>query len=342
VLANEKYTGRLIWGQKTFSRRPGTRQMVARRMPREQWHIQDRPELRIVSDAGWQQVQERHAYIRGTLPESTGRRLARGKNAALHSPHLLSGFAKCALCGGAIVVVTGGHGSSRYGCLRSWRNGVAACPNRLTVRAKIADPRVLDGLQAELLAPRTVQYVLDALAAALNSRIDARPKLLAGALAARDQVRQRLQRLVDAIESGVPAATLTAAVAERETELRRLDATIAELDAPLPQRLAVLPAWVRQQLEDVVAVLHLSVERTKTEFRHLRLHVTMQPISDVDRPFYRAIVESELPGLTGMHDLTAHGRSTVDRSRSATLRPTFDEISEGNSVCSTVDRSGLR
>jgi lysophospholipase L1-like esterase len=63
----------------------------------------------------------------------------RGRHAAPHSRHLFSGFMKCGRCGGAVVAVAGGHGSSRYGCQQSWRNGVEACANRLTVRAKIAD-----------------------------------------------------------------------------------------------------------------------------------------------------------------------------------------------------------
>lgn len=100
----------------------------------------------------------------------------RGRNAALYSPLLFSGFMKCATCGDAVVTVTGGAGSPRYGCVRSWRNGIAVCSNRLTVRAKIADAHLLAGLRAELLAPTTVKYITDAVAAVLNLRIEQRPE----------------------------------------------------------------------------------------------------------------------------------------------------------------------
>jgi site-specific DNA recombinase len=147
ILANEKYTGKLIWGKKTFERRPGTKQYVQRPLPRDQWHVQDQPELRIVSDELWRRGEERRFAVKSPPSDDPTRRLMRGRNAALHSPHLFSGFMKCGTCGGAVVVVTGGYGSPRYGCFRSWRNGVDACSNRLTIRAKVADAHLLTGLK---------------------------------------------------------------------------------------------------------------------------------------------------------------------------------------------------
>ena len=93
VLANEKYTGKLIWGRKTVERKPGTRQHVERPVPRAHWRTLDRPDLRIVEDDLWSRVQARRIALRGVLPE-TGRTLMRGRNAALYSRHLFSGFMK--------------------------------------------------------------------------------------------------------------------------------------------------------------------------------------------------------------------------------------------------------
>ena len=50
VLANEKYRGLMIWGKKTFERRPGTRQLVARALPRDSWRTLERPERRPPSE----------------------------------------------------------------------------------------------------------------------------------------------------------------------------------------------------------------------------------------------------------------------------------------------------
>jgi hypothetical protein len=239
----------------------------------------------------------------------------RGRDAALYSRHLFSGFMKCATCGGAVVVVTVGYGSPRYGCLRSWRNGRDACANRLTVRAKIVDASLLDGLKTELLRPATVKYITDALATALNQRIDERLRLVHEAMTAREHAQQRLQRLIEAIENGVAAATLAAAVNERQAELVRLDATRAELAEPLHQRLAVIPVWVRQQLEALVELLNGTPERTKSEFQRLGMAVTMAPVSGDDgRLFYRADVVNSLPWLAGITEIRDVSPSAVDRS----------------------------
>lgn len=316
ILDNEKYVGQLIWGRKTADRRPGTREYVARAMPRESWRIQQRPELRIVSDDLWARVQARRSTVRAALPDQTRHTLMRGRDAALYSPHLFSGFMTCGVCGRSVAVVTGGKGSPRYGCRRSWADGVGVCTNRLTSRAKVVDAHLLAALQRELLAPQTVQYVTDALGRALSERISKRPQLLADAERERHDAQQRLQRLVDAIEHGVSATSVAPAIAERQATLARLDTTIADLAMSQPeQRLAVMPGWVRQQLEDLSALLSATPERTKAEFHRLGLRVTMHPQrTDAGSVYYRAAVESALPFLAGIADMRESRPSAVDRS----------------------------
>jgi hypothetical protein len=139
---------------------------------------------------------------------------------------------------------------------------------------------------------------------------------LADAQAAREQARQRLQRLVDAIEAGVPAATLTGPIAERQAEIARLDAVLSELAEPLQQRLAVMPAWVRQQLEDLASLLTDAPARTKAELRRLDVRVTMAPKRrDGDgRPFYQADVVNSLPCPAGITEMRELSRAAMDRS----------------------------
>ncbi len=96
--------------------------------------------------------------------------LVRGRNARAYSRHLFGGLMTCGICGATVGIVSGGRGSSRYGCCRSCRVGSEACGNRLTIRSKIADAALLGGLQGKLLLPDTLQYVTEVLAAALNRR----------------------------------------------------------------------------------------------------------------------------------------------------------------------------
>jgi hypothetical protein len=182
-----------------------------------------------------------------------------------------------------------GNGAPRYGCSRSWKDGVETCANRLTIRAKVADPALLAGLRAELLRPETVQYVTAALASVLNRVIDQRPALRARAESALRDALQRLENLVEAVEGDAGAASLLLAMHRREADVARLQAELEGLREPLEQKLAVMPTWVRQQLEDTVGLLSEIPERTKAEFARLGLSYVLHPVeNEGDRPFLRA------------------------------------------------------
>ena len=134
ILRNERYLGRQIWGQRSVEREPSTGRKILRPRPRSEWKVIDRPELRIVSDDLWARTQATRQAIREAVAPK--RNLARGRSGRHHSKHLFTGFAKCGLCGGAMSSVSGGKGSPRFGCRRSWQEGTSACPNRLTIPDK--------------------------------------------------------------------------------------------------------------------------------------------------------------------------------------------------------------
>ncbi len=288
VLRNEKYRGLLIWGKRTGDLRPGTRQRVVRTLPREQWQIQERPELRIVSDGLWERVQVRSAAIRAAFNLKPGQGLVRGKNAALFSRHLFSGFLRCGACGGSVGIVCGGKGSPRYGCTRSSRNGRDACANRMTVRAKVVDPALLTGLRAELLRDETIAFLTAGLAADLNAVIDQRPALRERAEEALRDARRRLDYLIAALETGGGSPSVLSAIKAREHDLERLEGELKTLSEPLEQKLAVMPGWVRRQVEDLVGLLSDTPERTKAAFQRLGVSFTLHPVYDTARPFLRA------------------------------------------------------
>jgi site-specific DNA recombinase len=318
ILKNEKYRGLLIWGQRTFDRRPGTRQKVLRPVPRDQWHMQERPELRIVSDELWQRCRQRAAEVRQAFDLKPGKSLVRGRNAALHSRHLFSGFMRCGVCGGAITSVSGGGGSPRYGCSRSWRDGSDVCRNRLTVRAKVADPALLAGLRAELLRPETVQYVTDALAVELNRVIDQRPALRATAEEALRDARRKLENLVAAIEGGATATSLLEALHTREGDAKRLQAELDALSEPLEQKLRVMPTWVRQQLANAAGLLSATPERSKAEFRRMGVSFVLHMAENAaGLPFLRAEGATDFARL-----LSSDPLSTTDGLHPGSTRET--------------------
>ena len=106
----------------------------------------------------------------------------------------------------------------------------------------------------------------------------------------------KLAHLVTAIETGSVSSMLVDAIQAREADIRRIDAELGTLNEPLDARLAVLPTWVRRQLEDLADLLRGHPERLKSELRRLGVRFTLHPTYDEGpRPFYRAIGEGVLP-----------------------------------------------
>ncbi len=321
ILTNERYVGKQIWGQHTSVRRPGTNQLTCRPQPRDQWHVLDRPDLRIVSDDQWAAVTQRRAAQRRGLTTDQPRRSRTGRR--WYSKHLLVGLATCGTCGNGFTIVSNGHGSPRYGCRNSSHNGRTACENRLTVRAKIVDPLVLDGLHTALMRPALVKEIAHDVSDEITRRLRDQPTEGHRLGTKREAVARRLANLVAAVEAGEPAATLTAAIAAREAELRDIHARLDGLEDPPDVDLAVMPTWVQQQLKDLVALLAEAPERTKTALDRLNVQFTVSPVRDEGHPFLRVVATGDLEPLCGVTNLPG-----TRRSRSATPPP--ENVSGGD------------
>src|SRR5207302_2736916 len=93
-------------------------------------------QLRIVDEELWQRVKERLDRAQGLYARSqTGALLSRPR-VKDESAYLLTGFARCSVCGGPIGTDLRGHGSrnnrqhiANYACLDHKRRGAAICTN---------------------------------------------------------------------------------------------------------------------------------------------------------------------------------------------------------------------
>jgi len=59
VLNNELYIGRYIWNRSQWVKDPDSHKRVRVERPRNEWHIVERPDLRIVTDELWQAARAR-------------------------------------------------------------------------------------------------------------------------------------------------------------------------------------------------------------------------------------------------------------------------------------------
>jgi hypothetical protein len=72
---------------------------------------------------------------------------------------------------------------------------------------------------------------------------------------AKEAAERKLSYLTAAVETGLGTPSVFQAMKDREAEIRTLESQLRAFNEPLEQRLAVIPTWVRQQLEDAAALL---------------------------------------------------------------------------------------
>src|SRR4029453_17617444 len=116
------------------------------------------------------------------------------------SRYLLSGFARCAVCGGGFASHSRTHGKHLarfYGCTSYWERGANVCGNRLVGRMEAIDAEVLATLKDDILRPTVVERAVSLALAELNPE------------------RERAQQ-----------AHVSAELAEIDAECRRLTAAI--------------------------------------------------------------------------------------------------------------------
>ena len=141
LLANEVYAGRIVWHRVPMIKDPDTGRRVSRPNPRSEWQSASAPELQIVDDALWGQVEARRIE-RGRVPASQRRAPA----------HMLSGLLRCGCCGsGYSVHDRDKTGKTRIRCSAVRESG--ACSNRRIVYLATVEQAVLSGLTDHLANP---------------------------------------------------------------------------------------------------------------------------------------------------------------------------------------------
>ena len=197
VLLRPLYRGEIVWNRTRKRNRWGQHRQHAR--PAGEWLHKDAPELRIVSDALWHEAHRQMAKRKSTY--------AAGRRPNRQSSYLLSGFARCAVCGGGFASHLRTHGprgkrqrARFYACTGHWKRGQYACRNRLVGRMDLIDAEVLSTLQDDVLRPSVIER---AVALALEELNPARVRHeWARVEVELEKVNAECQRLAEAIGTG--------------------------------------------------------------------------------------------------------------------------------------------
>jgi len=294
ILMNELYRGRVIWNRSRWVRVPGTsrRRRVAR--PESDWIVQDRPDLRIIDDALWRDVEDRRTRVRAKYEASH----EFGKSKSIYGKYLLSGLLVCATCGGSLTIRTSAASTQKYGCTRRWRRGAAACANGILIKRDVVETQIATLLRDKLYSPAAVERLVEKVNARLRAHVPATDAERRQLLDALGRTRQQLGGLRQFIIQGDTSPKVRSWLAEAEAEETRLERELARVERHVQRRpLQVHPARVAPYLDDVRAALQRGGLRARQLVQGDIEMIKIHTITDSAKPFARAEVLSTGKGL---------------------------------------------
>ena len=130
ILNNELYLGQTTYNRQRFVKNPETGKRASRPNPESEWTKKEVPQLRVIDDETWDQVQA----IKGRYSSHRGNRRQTKKR-------LFTGLVKCGCCRGSMTIVS----RERYYCSVKRERGT--CTNPAGISAAELEDRVLSGLK---------------------------------------------------------------------------------------------------------------------------------------------------------------------------------------------------
>ncbi len=285
ILNNPLYIGRVIWNRSQKLRNPDTGKRITRRRPETEWVHTDVPDLRIVSDELWNQVQVRRKVQR-RYHRPQGGRPAR---------YLFTGLLVCKVCGSHYVAKTRNY----YGCASNINRGASICPNTRLVRRDVLEERILRAVEERVFSPEAVAYLTRQANAALQRLVrqrattDGRRQGLETNLA---QARAELGNVTAAIRQGIITPTTKAMLEDAEARVARLETSLADLPDLPTKAVAVIPSVIAAHLKDLRGMVVRDTERARAILRDLLGEITLQP----DDKGLVAVLQGNVRGILGL------------------------------------------
>jgi site-specific DNA recombinase len=255
ILNNEMYVGRLLWNRLNYAKDPETGKRRSRANANETVVAVEAPELTIVSRDLWDAVKARQAG----LDESAA--VERRTEAHTDGPvafwsmrrprYLFSGLMRCGVCGGGFSKISAAH----FGCSTARNKGETVCANRLTVRRDALETTVMDGLRSRLMDPALFKVFAEEFAAEWNKLQAEAGAQLSRVRNERERVCRQIDRLVDALADGEPAARLTEKLKELESRRLALEQESETTGAPAPRLHPNIAEAYRRKVEELHAAL---------------------------------------------------------------------------------------
>ncbi|MBX3156783.1 MAG: recombinase family protein [Deltaproteobacteria bacterium] len=257
VLLNARYRGVYVHGRIKKVRQGGAT-IRAKADPHEVLTVEV-PEWRVVDDETWFAVQERFG--------SKGPRAAIGRPPARYA---LTGLAKCAHCGGAILSARTrvyGGGKERvkvYACSRHHQRGSAVCPVTVYQRMDDVEGALVEYISRNVLTERVLDEVLAEIRVQIEAQLPKREADVSALESELRDVRAEQRRLAKAVALADDVPELVSELRQRSTRIQFLESQILAAKKT-PDELAKLVKQIertsRVRLADLRAALADETDR---------------------------------------------------------------------------------
>jgi site-specific DNA recombinase len=299
LLNNELYIGRLCWNRQMYVKDPETGRRRSRQRSADEQIVIEVPDLRIIDQAQWEAAKARQAALDRPLTVDTDES---GEPAAVpfwskqRARYLFSGLMRCGVCGGGFSKISQQH----FGCSTARNKGPTVCTNLRAIRRDELEETVLGALRERLMDPALFKAFAASFTTEWNKlqgNTEAEQTARAGEL---QRVRQQIERLVDAIAEGTPAAAVRDRLASLEKRRLTLEADSATATAPAPRLHPNLAELYRRKVAGLIDALNQEdAGDARALVRSLVEAVTLHPDGDHQRVEVRGELATILALATG-------------------------------------------
>ena len=245
----------------------------------------------IIPDDLWERVQRTLAWKREHYSRGGGM-YGRASN------HLLTGFLRCAECGGPLTIVAGYHKArtSRYGCSNHANRGESVCRNDLRESEEQIQQRLLSKLQDAVLTEAAVEFAIEEFGRQLQARFPASRRSWTPSVNGRLYWKPNWAAWA-VVASGGEFESLRAEIAKRDAELREItDRTLSPGPESVGADLAEIRTFVTKSLRDLQGLLNQDKSAGRAWLAQYVSKIVMTPAGSGKNRYYVASGEWNLLG----------------------------------------------
>jgi site-specific DNA recombinase len=310
ILRNEKYAGHWVWNKTMFLKDAETGKRAATARPKEDWVIEEWPDLVIVDADLWRRVQDRLQVVHAAYGTAGSQRRPRGQAPELYSPHLLSGLLRCGLCGARITIQTSQRKKNgvvyrywRYRCSFHLTKGPAVCANSMSIRRDVLDAKLLERFKTAL-TPEMLEYLVTTTNQLLLELHEVTPREIEALTVARRQTEQELANLITFVATGdLASPRLREEIQVREHRLGELDQQLERLRTTRPSVPAPIDsAWIHHQLDALNQLLARDPAVARREIQKHVEDLRIAPAPEAGDRAVRIVGRAKIDGLLGAEE----------------------------------------